>query len=249
MINHSRYKHPAQWKEYSDLKPKDCQPPVKKQRLNFSNEEKREIDELITEMIAIDMLSYSFVENRGFRKLLNKIIPGYEPPYRTTISRTLMPNLFEKCQTNVRQQLQKAFDDGLNCLSYTTDGWTSKAGDSYLSLTAHYLTSNFEPKNFLLGMRHVKTGHTANEQAQLLEEMAEEWNFPGIEDVPIYCVTDNARNITNTVQKLGWDNIYCFAHTLNLALSDAQENYEALSEILAKVKLHFSQNYIVFKKM
>lgn len=49
----------------------------------------------------------------------------------------------------------------LDCiLFFTTDEWTSRAIESYLSLTIHYITSDFNMHYFMLNLHQVKQSHT-----------------------------------------------------------------------------------------
>lgn len=51
----------------------------------------------------------------------------------------------------------------------TTDGWTSRAVESYVSLTFHYLTENFENNHKSLGCTPLLKSHTSENIEQFLD--------------------------------------------------------------------------------
>lgn len=230
-VNHEKEYQEA--KKLSNKRSLSLERPAKRLRSTIPESIKKKYDVSLTKMIAVDLLPYSFANNRGFNEFLNDTVPGYVPPHRTTISRTLMPDLHNKTKSKIINELRVDKLTGINYLSFTTDAWTSRAGDSYLSLTLHYLTTNFEIKNLTLGIKKFETCHTGGDIAVLLEEMLSEWDLADLGDIETYVVTDNARNMTRAVQKIGAHHITCFAHTLSLAPSDAKE--DDLNKLLAKV--------------
>ena len=81
----------------------------------------------------------------------------------------------------------------LQCLTLTTDGWTSRAGDSYLSVTAHFINETYKRQLVVLDTFPSCERHTAY---NLLS------NILGILDNKITCfVRDNAANITAAVRQ------------------------------------------------
>ncbi|KAJ8888638.1 hypothetical protein PR048_008130 [Dryococelus australis] len=61
-------------------------------------------------------------------------------------------------------------ENNVRSFSLTTDWWTSHAVESYLSLTAHYMTANFEIKSTKVDCFHMKSSHTA---ANIEKELSE----------------------------------------------------------------------------
>ena len=72
----------------------------------------------------------------------------------------------------------------------------------------------------------VKKDHTAEHIAASFPKVAEEW---GISRKVVAMVSDNAANIVAAVRHTGWTHVPCFAHTLNLVVSEA---------IKAETKIH-----------
>lgn len=59
------------------------------------------------EMVAVDGLPFSFVDNPGFRQFLSVVCPQYRPISRTTISRSLLPQMYEEYKIRIKQILSK----------------------------------------------------------------------------------------------------------------------------------------------
>ncbi|KAH6923539.1 hypothetical protein HPB50_002161 [Hyalomma asiaticum] len=66
--------------------------------------------------------------------------------------------------------------------------WTSRSNQTYISLTCHYLTSNFEIRSFALENRNVTESHTACNILEHLQAMIDNWELP-LQKVPVYVVT------------------------------------------------------------
>ncbi|GBP69872.1 Zinc finger BED domain-containing protein 4 [Eumeta japonica] len=140
----------------------------KRKESTMTRAERQEIDQLIMEMIAIDLKPFSCVEDRGFKNLLKKLAPEYEPPCRTTFSRSLAPILYHRTKQKLLNNLK--------------------------------------------------------EDLQL-----------DVENVPVFFITDNARNISLAISQLSDNHLYCVAHTLNLVLKDA-ESETGVEELLTKFR-------------
>jgi hypothetical protein len=120
-----------------------------------------QITSAITKMMALDFQPYSLVENRGFRELLHLLEPRYQIPSRTTFSRKHVPDLYKKVEKTVKGTLtsdlvQESSGSGSGKLccypqtqypapafTFTTDIWTSRSMDPYISFTVSYITDDF----------------------------------------------------------------------------------------------------------
>ncbi|KAK1894085.1 Zinc finger BED domain containing protein 4 [Dissostichus eleginoides] len=72
--------------------------------------------------MAKDLRPFSVVKNGGFLRLVNTLEPKYAIPSRPYFSRTVLPALYKETKAKVTQSLKEA-----ECISITTDGWTSRA--------------------------------------------------------------------------------------------------------------------------
>ena len=91
-------------------------------------------------MISLDLLPYSVVEGRGFQALLSLLEPYYRIPSRTTFSRN-EPVLYQKAKECVSNQMKTEMKN-IPAFSLTTDIWTSRAIDPFISFSLTYATDN-----------------------------------------------------------------------------------------------------------
>ncbi|KAG0409952.1 hypothetical protein HPB47_012958 [Ixodes persulcatus] len=114
-----------------------------KQKMKPTGPRAKHITKMIANFIARGMHPYSVVEEGGFVDMVAFAMPDYSVPSRTTFSRAVIPNLYESKKKEVKRKLQEIFSRGAECYSLTTDGWTSRANDSYVCLTVHVMDKDF----------------------------------------------------------------------------------------------------------
>ncbi|KAH8009203.1 hypothetical protein HPB51_012701 [Rhipicephalus microplus] len=113
--------------------------------------------------------------------------------------------------------------------------WTSRSNQSYISLTCHYLTSNFEMTSFALENQSVTESHTACNILEHLQAVMDNWELP-LQKVPVYVVTDNARNFRVALRGIFCVPMQCKAHTPQLAIEDVKEETAGVPAILKKCR-------------
>ncbi|KAH8033749.1 hypothetical protein MRX96_031268 [Rhipicephalus microplus] len=239
LVNHLK-QHPTAMKEYRVTA---AGAPEKDQSMIFdfvhrtdplSEKKTQVLNAKVAAMIALDLQPYSFVENRGFKELMAEAVPNYHLPSRTTLSRTLVPRLFDDTRKKVKDELSSAFEGRTSAVTFTRDMWTSRANESYVSFTCHLLTPSFRMKRFTLNTRHMAVRHSAENIVQMLVEMCAKWEIP--DGCRKYIVTDNGHNIRAAVRRLPWTVRACFAHTLQLAIHDAISNTPSIDHLCKKAR-------------
>lgn len=104
-------------------------------------------------------------------------------------------------------------------MTITTDVWTSCATNSYVTITAHHISPNWELRNHVLQTRVFNDSHTGRNIGVLLKEACADWNI--LDKVPAP-LPDNARNIIVAGLEAEMSpHLTCFAHTLNLVSKKA----------------------------
>ncbi|XP_051961053.1 zinc finger BED domain-containing protein 4-like [Xyrauchen texanus] len=183
------------------------------------------LDEALVKMIACDFQPFSIVEDKGFKEYSHLLDPSYSLPSRKTLTKTVMPRLFEKLRADIMDTIKRA-----SAVCLTTDCWTSVTTTSYMAVTCHFI-EDFQMTSFLLDCFVLTDRHTAAHLASELTRVTNEW---GVVDKIVACVTDNASNIVSALKDhLHWDHVPCFAHLLNLIVRAALKEVQA---ILQKVK-------------
>ena len=132
-----------------------------------------------------------------------------------------------------RDKICKQTNDGLHWYAVTCDGWSSRAIHSYLSVTLHYITNEWELKYFLLETGEMVEQHTAINLANYLEEILDHWSLPVTQISAV--VTDNASNITAAIARLDRQRLGCFCHTLQMSVQKAL-NLPVISKAIGRGK-------------
>jgi hypothetical protein len=83
----------------------------------------------------------------------------------------------------------------------TTDSWTSVCTENYIAVTAHYITADFTVGSCLLECVKYSDRHTADNLANELILVVNEWD---IREKITVVVTDNAANIVAAVRQAGF---------------------------------------------
>ncbi|XP_068130731.1 E3 SUMO-protein ligase ZBED1-like isoform X2 [Hyperolius riggenbachi] len=182
------------------------------------------LDEELMRMIALDFQPFSIVDDQGFKNFVKAIDPSYVLPNRKTLT-TLMQSMYEGTMAQVMESVKDA-----SAVCLTTDCFTSQTKVSFMAVTCHYIDKYFKRMSYLLDCFSFTESHSADHLAAELQRICEEW---GITDKVSACVSDNESNIKAAIQKLGWKNVACFAHALNLIV---RESLKPIQETVAKVK-------------
>lgn len=85
-------------------------------------------------MISKEFQLFSLVKNDEFKKLVHLLNPAYKLPSRKTLSKSLLPQIFNKTKERVKNNLNNA-----QFIAFTTDGWTSINNDSFVAVTVHLM--------------------------------------------------------------------------------------------------------------
>ena len=144
---------------------------------------------------------------------MNFVEPGYKVPSRTHITTTC-----RRIYTTVSEELRATLSSPNLHVALTTDLWTSKATEAYLTVTCHYITDEWDIANKVLLTREMPERHTGLHIAERLRQAVSEWQIP--EDRVSAIVRDNASNMNVAVEEVGWEDVRCFGHTLQLAISN-----------------------------
>ena len=179
-------------------------------------------------MIVTDLQPISLVEDTGFRKLLAVLDPKYTPPSRCTIMREHLPRLYERKRKELMEILLK-----VKWCSITTDLWTARTTMGYLTVTCHFITPDWHIESAILETLNISESHTSLNLASELKKVTNEWEIT----TKIHCaITDGASNIKGAIKENHWNNLVCFAHTLNLVVSCAIEQDLQSKEVITKIK-------------
>ncbi|KAM8731669.1 E3 SUMO-protein ligase ZBED1-like [Acanthopagrus schlegelii] len=159
--------------------------------------------------------------------MLKTIEPRYKLPARATFADSAVPLLYKEVREEVNTSLQQA-----TRVAITSDAWTSIVTESYITITAHYISEDWRMMSHVLQTRAVHESHTGAHMATLLLDVVDEWQLT---DKGVVLVTDNAANMTSAAEIGRFPHVKCFAHTLNLAAQRALK-LPTVSRLLGRVR-------------
>ncbi|KAF0749845.1 zinc finger BED domain-containing protein 1-like, partial [Aphis craccivora] len=168
---------------------------------------------------------FAIVEDPEFKKFLNMLNPSYTLPSRKTISNNIIPRLYESFKNDVQRLIDQTI-----AVCLTTDCWTSNENTSFMATTANFFDIDTQFKSFCLDCTEFDERHTGDNISEKLITTMRNWN---ISHKVTAIVSDNAANVSSAIQKTGYRQVSCFAHTLNLAV---QNGLKHISPITLKVK-------------
>ena len=191
----------------TDKKPTLFQMLEKTQKYAKGSPQLKSLNDCLLEMLILDMQPASVVEDLGFKRFVSMLDPHYIPSRRTLMRR--LPTKYQEIKLHILRVLPQ-----VKYVSLTTDIWTSRATESFLTINMHLIFS-WELKSLVLATIKFSVEHIAEHIASEFKGVTNHW---GITHKVVAIVTDNAANMVAAVRITGWTHIHCFAHTLNLVI-------------------------------
>jgi len=162
----------------------------------------------------------SIVEDPDFINMINRFDERYRIP----------------CTKTLKDRIYTTYDGGVNMLksqfmqiqyiSLTLDAWSSPAHLPYLGVTAHWLTSKFDPQEVLLSMEELPYPHSAFEIQDHLFDLLHDWE---IDSKIVAIITDNGSNVKKACNNMSiGERIPCAAHTLQLSIGKGLDKIKIL---------------------
>ena len=113
--------------------------------LAFNLAKSTAITNAIAKYLVLDMKPQATVDSAAFQHMFSTAEPRYKVPSGSYFKDSKIPAMYEATKTKVMADLRKSSQVAL-----TTDYWTSSATQSYMTVTAHYIISNWELRNLVL---------------------------------------------------------------------------------------------------
>ncbi|XP_014187161.1 E3 SUMO-protein ligase ZBED1, partial [Haplochromis burtoni] len=176
-----------------------------------SNKRWGELTNAVTHCLARDMMPIQSVEIEDFKKMLKMLDPRYKLPTKKYFSKVALPALYEEIRTEVSNALSS-----VEFFASTTDMWSSRTSDPYMSLTIHYVDKDWKLQNKCLETCFFPEDHTGENIARVLKEFLSSWNLQ--EEKQMCVTTDNGANIVKAVALNNWTRLSCFGHCLHIAI-------------------------------
>ncbi|XP_041821745.1 E3 SUMO-protein ligase ZBED1-like [Chelmon rostratus] len=157
------------------------------------------------------MAPINTVNNEAFKEMIKTLDKRYEMPSRNYFSKVALPALYKQCREEIRKEIAD-----LPFYATTTDLWSSRTMEPYMSLTIHYIDEDFEIKTRCLQTSFFPEDHTGEAIAQGLVEALASWD---LQQERLVCITtDNGTNVVKAAALNQWTRLQCFGHRLHLAI-------------------------------
>ncbi|XP_054091792.1 zinc finger BED domain-containing protein 4-like [Zeugodacus cucurbitae] len=190
----------------------------------------KKITEAIVKYIIMDNKPFCTVEGKGFLQMMKELVPFFKVPSRETI-KLRVDEKYEALSSIFKEHIRKCDS---YCLTY--DIWTeTMKNQSFLGVTIHFL-DNLRLLSGTLGVIELHESHTAAYIEETMRKLFNEWNV-SINKVSA-CVTDNDSTMMKLNRSLFGEKkiIPCFAHTLNLVVTQSIDKSTEVSALITKVR-------------
>lgn len=212
LLQHLKQRHAAEWERCCSLRKEQDrgspstattkQPSVLETFTNCIPYDKKgarwkAITDAVAMYIAKDMVPIYNVEKPGFIHLLKVLDPRYVLPSRKYFSDVALPQLYNSTHQRIAAEL-----DGVLFYSATTDLWSSRVMQPYLSLTLHFINDDWTLRSVCLQTAYFPDELKGEIIAQGLKDALSSWNLP--EDRLTCMTTDSGTNMLKALRDNGW---------------------------------------------
>jgi hypothetical protein len=206
---------------------------IKSQKFSSQDPKQLKFDLDLTKFFCKLGLPFEVLDDEGAQEFIDEVNNKYTVKCATTFRRQKLPLLYERVKEEMQRAFAKDFPE-LKGVSFTTDIWTSRNNDSYISLTLHYINSEFELVRFLIACTPFSGRHTGAAIAVNLDSFISDLNLD--EEVHRACVNDNGSNVVLAAKESEEINteLRCNDHTLQLVVTKAIKNSPELQDGIKK---------------
>ncbi|CAF1310256.1 unnamed protein product [Rotaria sordida] len=180
----------------------------------FNPIKKQQLHHMLISCIIRDGRTFNDFEKAGIKKILQILVPNYEPPNRFAVAHHLKRlNVFHHKQ--LIDQLTS-----VNSISLTMDLWSNRQMRCFLVITGHYFAANkFDLQSTVLNFSTFDKQHSGVEISRTLQSKLQELNILQ-KVVGVTC--DGGKNIIRAIDDLNLNvkRVWCVAHRLHLTITN-----------------------------
>ncbi|CAG5037111.1 unnamed protein product [Parnassius apollo] len=231
----SSHKATQNIKQFFEVRPR----PPRSVAASSSSLTKRKDSWLLARDMALwfckSLMPFDSVSDEGMNDFFQKydIIANKEDmPSRDTVSRTALDDVYESMLDNVKVQIKT---DVAGHAAITFDIWSDKYRHlNYITLTLHYLTTDFELKSFTLCTKLIEGKKTGEKIQAILLDIKECFD---LQEKVLHSVTDAGSNVKRAISLAALDSHLCLGHGLhNLVTVDGIGRVPELDKLIKKCK-------------
>ena len=213
---------------------------MKQPKLNF--EKPAVTDPVLQEKFDDALLEYiatsgvSFAQAAGLKDLIAVVNKRIKVPSKWTLARKT--DIKAKAVLGEVNKIMAAVraSEELVSIGFTTDLWTSRAGNSFISLTTSFIDHKWRMHRWTPFVKHFPGSHTGVRIALQLDSMIEELHLDTIA-IQKYSVNDNAANQKKAIQESAYLTEYnCDIHTMQLGIQDTFKDVVGMKTVLDNSK-------------
>jgi hypothetical protein len=186
----------------------------------------------VTDWLITDGLPFNTVNGEGFKKMMKKVNAAFNPPCYATLKQ----NMGLEYKTAV-ELMKNYIEKTCNYASITTDLWTSRAKNGYISITCHWLTQEMKLCDILICVDQISYLHT---REHIRKTIQDKLKVLGLEKKIIIAITDNGSNMVKAIEE--WNSVErvaCSAHTLQLCVLKGLNKIKLYLEKFSKLNQFF----------
>lgn len=163
-------------------------------------------------MIATDNQPFTVVSGVGFKRLVTLL----EPRYSLKTEKYYCTDLFDDVRTNVANKIKEmvTLENAGPYLSFTTDCWSGDT-KSLMSLTCHFINSDWERKQVVLNVKAMYGSHTGEYISEVFLSLLRHWDI----DTERVMLVVKA-NMVKGMRLTEVPDLSCSAHKLQLVVND-----------------------------
>ena len=194
-------------------------------------------DSALTEFVSETQVPISLVGSEAFKKLIGLLLkkgrysrlPQFKLKSRSQITRDL-----NKHAATLREELVQVlsyFKADMESISFTTDIWSSRNNESFMSLTVHFLTKDMNLVKLVPFVQNLTERHSGRNIRLAVELMLKRLGLDTV-NITKYVETDNASNARVAFRSHpSLLALYCLNHTLQLMVNDSFKSSILGSEV------------------
>lgn len=135
----------------------------------FSQEASRK---KLAEMIIGHGMPFSLVENSHFKSFIQSLQPLFTIPSRSTIKKECI-ELYWDLKDCLKNELIRQGGK----VSLTSDIWTSNQNIGYLSVTCHWIDTQWHLQQRVINFKNIPAPHTGKALYEMWKESLNDWNL------------------------------------------------------------------------
>ena len=194
------------------------------------------------------------VEGDGFVELLHYLEPGYKVPSRKHVTK-----MIQKKHASIREKLQAKLDKEATLISLTTDIWISAATEAYITVSAHYISPEWQLLSCVSEIPGMSERHTGQNIADRLGDIADRWAINEKVSVVVHdqaanmeCVIDMSINIIDKLTGAAHKLFGHFKHSV-LACEDLRKRQTQMElsehKLIQDCDTRWNSTYYMLKRL